>query len=151
MLQPMDKARAVKRSTLFEEIPLEDITRFMAIFAEEVFPEGHIIFNEGDPGEVMYIIVSGEVLIEKKVEPGMEMKITLGPNECFGEMAILDGLPRSAKVKVTREGTFLTIAREDFREMLRVYPEIAFKVISMLSTRLRNVAPNITKTMREQL
>lgn len=151
MLQPLEKARAVKRSTLFEEIPLEDITRFIAIFSEEFFPEGHIIFHEGDPGEVMYIIVSGEVQIEKRVDPTMEMKITLGPNECFGEMAICDGLPRSATVRVIREGSFLTVSREDFREMLRVYPEIAFRVISVLSTRLRNVAPNITKAMREQL
>lgn len=149
-MEPMEKAYAMRKSSVFEGIPLEDITRFIEIVSEQVFPAGHTVFLEGDPGDVMYIIVTGEVLIHKNVSDGAEMKITLGPGECFGEMAILDGFPRSATVTVTREGTFLTISREDFRDILRVYPEIAFKVISILSIRLRNMGTNITKSLREQ-
>ncbi len=151
MLEPIDKARAMKKSTLFEDIPLEDISRFVDIVEEKDFPADFTIFKEGEPGDVMYIIVSGEVLIQKELSDGAEMRIKLGVNDCFGEMAILDGLPRSATVTVTKEGTFLSISRQEFRNILRVYPEIAFKVISVLSIRLRNMGTNLTKSLREQL
>ena len=151
MLNPRQKAMAIKRSTIFEELPIEDIARFAEIVQEEDVPEGHMIFQEGEVGDRMFIIVSGEVLIRRRVDGGGDLKILLGKGECFGEMAILDGHPRSASVNVTREGKFLTIGRDEFMEILRVYPEISFKIIRILSERLRRTPTDMSKTLKEQL
>lgn len=151
MLEPMQKAMAIKRSTVFEELPIEDITRFTEIVQEEDIPDDHVIFREGDEGDRMFIIVSGEVMIQKRVGGGAELKVSLGKGECFGEMAILDGHPRSATVSVIKGGKFLTIGREEFMEILRVYPEISLKLIRILSERLRKTPTDISKTLKEQL
>jgi len=98
----------------------------------------------------MYIIVSGEVQIHKMLDDGVEMKIKLAEGECFGEMAILDGLPRSGTVIASSDGTFLAIGREEFMDILRVYPEIALKIIKILSERMRKEHTNVSKTLKEQ-
>lgn len=151
MIDQIEKVETMKKSAVFADLPIEDIVIIADILLEIEFPEGHIIFREGEPGDKMYIIVSGQVIIEKGQGKDIEMTLTLGSGECFGEMAILDGLPRSASVKVTKPANLLAIEREDFRELLRVYPEISLNVIQILSGRLRSASSNTIKHIREQL
>lgn len=151
MIEPVEKVETMRKSAVFADLPIEDIVIIADILQELEFQEGHIIFNEGDPGDKMYIIVSGQVIIQKGEGDKVEMTVTLGSGECFGEMAILDGLPRSASVKVTKLANLLAIEREDFRELLRVYPEISLNVIQILSGRLRSASSNTIKHIKEQL
>jgi len=151
MIEPVEKVETMRKSAVFADLPIEDIVIIADILQELEFQEGHIIFNEGDPGDKMYIIVSGQVIIQKGEGDKVEMTVTLGSGECFGEMAILDGLPRSASVKVTKLANLLAIEREDFRELLRVYPDISLNVIQILSGRLRSASSNTIKHIKEQL
>lgn len=151
MIDQIEKVETMKKSAVFADLPIEDIVIIADILLELEYPEGHVIFREGEPGDKMYIIVSGQVIIEKGEGKDIEMTLTLGSGECFGEMAILDGLPRSASVKVTKPANLLAIEREDFRELLRVYPEISLNVIQILSGRLRVASTNTIKHIREQL
>ncbi|MHC9539143.1 MAG: cyclic nucleotide-binding domain-containing protein [Vulcanimicrobiota bacterium] len=150
MIDQIEKVETMKKSAVFADLPIEDIVIIADILLELEYPEGHIIFREGEPGDKMYIIVSGQVIIQKGEGDGIEMTLTLGSGECFGEMAILDGLPRSASVKVTKPANLLAIEREDFRELLRVYPEISLNVIQILSGRLRSASSNTIKNIKEQ-
>jgi CRP-like cAMP-binding protein len=151
MIEPVEKVETMRKSAVFADLPIEDIVIIADILQELEFQEGHIIFREGDPGDKMYIIVSGQVIIQKGEGDKVEMTVTLGSGECFGEMAILDGLPRSASVKATKLANLLAIEREDFRELLRVYPEISLNVIQILSGRLRSASSNTIKQIKEQL
>lgn len=151
MIDQIEKVETMKKSAVFADLPIEDIVIIADILLELEYPEGHFIFREGEPGDKMYIIVSGQVIIQKGEGDAIEMTLTLGSGECFGEMAILDGLPRSASVKVTKPANLLAIEREDFRELLRVYPEISLNVIQILSGRLRSASSNTIKNIKEQL
>src|SRR5579864_7153469 len=76
---------------------------------------GHVIFMAGDPGDRLYIIKSGRVKICVTSQDGREVTLAhLGPGEFFGELALLDGLPRSSDAVALENCEFLLLRREDF-------------------------------------
>jgi CRP-like cAMP-binding protein len=104
-------------------------------FARE-FPAGTVLFEEGQPGRSMYIVVSGEVEIRRQVGDRERVLALLPAGEFFGEMAILNGRPRSATAVVRTAARLLVIDGTTFEAMLRARPEIALRMIRALATRL---------------
>jgi CRP/FNR family transcriptional regulator, cyclic AMP receptor protein len=104
-------------------------------FARE-FPAGTMLFEEGQPGDDMYIVVSGEVEIRHQVGDSERVLAVLAAGEFFGEMAILNGRPRSATAVVRTAARLLVIDGTTFEAMLRARPEIALRMIKALATRL---------------
>jgi CRP-like cAMP-binding protein len=104
-------------------------------FAHE-FPAGTVLFEEGQPGHVMYIVVSGEIEIRRRIGGAERVLAALGDGEFFGEMAILSGRPRSAIAVVRRAARLLVIDGTTFEAMLRARPEIALRLIKALAARL---------------
>jgi CRP/FNR family cyclic AMP-dependent transcriptional regulator len=74
------------------------------------FDNGQVLFHEGDDGDDMYIIQSGRVAIKKKVKDGDTTLAVLEKGDFFGEMAILERLPRSASAEVVEEGDLIVIS-----------------------------------------
>jgi CRP-like cAMP-binding protein len=101
------------------------------------FPGGAVVFEEGDPGSRMYVIVSGAVRIEKRVGSRTMTLALLGPGEAFGEMALLEGAPRSASAVVERPSRILEIDEAAFEELVRHNGEVALRLLRRLSGRLR--------------
>ena len=101
------------------------------------FNKGHVLFSEGDDGEEMYIIQSGRVAIKKRVKDGDTVLATLEKGDFFGEMAILERLPRSATAEVTEEGDLIVISGDTFGDMIKANPEIAVRMLRKYSIRLR--------------
>jgi CRP-like cAMP-binding protein len=91
------------------------------------------IFEEGDQGDAMYLIVEGTV----KVHSGDQVFAELGTSQCFGEMSILDSEPRSASITALTPLTLLKIHRGDFAEILAEQREISGGIIKVLTRRLR--------------
>ena len=118
---------------LFKSIPGEELSRLAEITDEVEFERDHVVFREGDQGDAMYLIVSGDV----KIHSGDQIFAELGSKQCFGEMAILDAEPRSATVTALEDLTLLKIRREDFSEILAEKPEISMGIIKVLTRRLR--------------
>ena len=83
----------------FKDLTAQDIEALDTVCAEEMFKSNEIIFPEEGPGDKMYIIKSGSVKINKKVKGQENTIAVLNPGEFFGEMALLDGMPRSAAAK----------------------------------------------------
>jgi CRP/FNR family cyclic AMP-dependent transcriptional regulator len=100
------------------------------------FPAGAILFEEGQPGDDMYIVVSGEVEIRRQAGESERVLAVLPAGEFFGEMAILNGRPRSATAVVRTAARLLVIDGTTFEAMLRARPEIALRMIKALATRL---------------
>jgi CRP-like cAMP-binding protein len=104
-------------------------------FARE-FPADTVLFEEGQPGHVMYIVVAGEIEIRRRVGEAERRLAVLGDGEFFGEMAILSGRPRSATAVVRSAARLLVIDGTTFEAMLRARPEIALRLIKALAARL---------------
>ena len=108
-----------------------------AQFTREV-KAGEVIFKEGDLGTEMFIIHEGKVEILKQVEGGESKPlVAFEKGDFFGEMAILEDLPRTATARALTPATLLTINGSTFDQMLRANPEIAVRMMRKLSRRLR--------------
>jgi len=99
---------------------------------------GETIFHQGSDGDVLYLIVHGQVRIYTISQLGQELSVRVfRDGDFFGELALLDGQPRSASAEAMRPTTTLTLHRHAFREAVRTMPDIAVQVLEELSARLR--------------
>jgi CRP-like cAMP-binding protein len=128
-----DKIGVLKSVSLFFETPTELLAEIAELLEEVTTPEGEIIFEKGDMGASMYIVVDGLV----RVHDGDMTLNTLGARSVFGEMAALDPEPRSASVTAETATRLFRLEAEPFHALLRRSPDIALGAIHILSERLR--------------
>ena len=102
------------------------------------FKAGAVLFEEGQPGDFMYVVQSGEVEIRRQVGETERVLAVLTPGDFLGEMAILNSRPRSASAVVRTNARLLVIEGKTFEAMLRARPEIALRIIKALALRLEN-------------
>jgi CRP/FNR family transcriptional regulator, cyclic AMP receptor protein len=107
------------------------------------FAAGTVLFEEGQPGDDMYIVVTGEVEIRRQVGDSERVLSVLVAGEFFGEMAILNARPRSATAVVRSDARLLVIDGTTFEAMLRARPEIALRMIRTLATRLESANQHV--------
>ena len=107
------------------------------------YKKGTVLFNEGDEGEEMFIIQSGKVAIKKKVPHGETTLAVLEKGDFFGEMAILERMPRSAGAEVLEDGDLIVIGGDLFGDMIKSNPEIAVRMLRKYSLRLRETTKQI--------
>lgn len=107
------------------------------------FKAGTVLFEEGQPGDYMYVITRGDVEIRRKVGETERVLAVLPAGEFFGEMAILNARPRSATAVVRTDSRLLVIEGSTFEAMLRARPEIALRIIKALATRLENANQHV--------
>lgn len=131
-----EKVLLLKSSDIFNEINTEDL-RFVAdALEEEQYFEGDRIFEKNDRGEYMYLIVEGEVGIALE-KNSSDFVVTMQMGECFGEMNLLDDLPRSASAVVIKDSALLKLSRGRLRGLIMSYPELGMGMLKSLSLRLR--------------
>jgi CRP-like cAMP-binding protein len=107
------------------------------------FKKGTVLFHEGDEGEDMYIIQNGKVAIKKRVPHGETTLAVLEKGDFFGEMAILERMPRSASAEVVEDSDLIVIQSELFGDMIKSNPEIAVRMLRKYSLRLRETTKQI--------
>ena len=139
----IDKAALLRNSELFAGLDDHVVASLAAMCRVAVWPEGDEILEEradfDEETDGIFLIVDGEVEIRKDSPDGTggTLLATLGSGEFFGEMALLDGKPRSASVFTTTETQCLVLHRWDFLRAVRKDPEIAIRMLAVLSSRLR--------------
>jgi CRP-like cAMP-binding protein len=114
----------------------------MERFARE-FAAGTVLFEEGQPGDFMYVITRGEVEIRRRVGETERVLAVLPAGEFLGEMAILNARPRSATAVVRIDSRLLVIEGSTFEAMLRARPEIALRIIKSLALRLESANQHV--------
>ncbi len=97
-------------------------------------PEGSVIAREGEPGVGLFVIADGTA----DVSIGGKKRATLGPGDFFGEIALLDGGPRTATVTSTSEIKLLGLTEWVFRGLMQEHPSIALKTLQAMAGRLRS-------------
>ena len=111
-------------------------------FAVEYEP-GDVLFREGDPADVMYVIQAGEIEIRRTMGDVERVLAVLPAGEFLGEMGILTGRPRSATAVVKQRARLLVIEATTFEAMLRGKTEIALRMIRALADRLERANQQI--------
>lgn len=135
----LERLLLLKRSPLFGEVPTDDLRVVVEQLREEACFAGERIFDIHDPGDEMYIVMSGKIGISLNEDPASTQFVSVvGPGECFGEMGLLDDMPRSATAHVVEDAILLFLSRDKLRGLVISYPELAFGLLRSMSLRLRN-------------
>lgn len=122
---------------LFSQLSRKDLSRLGRAVVERNYKKGETIVKEGEQAVAFFIIASGRVEVTGTRAKKTQKINDLGPGQVFGEMALLDGMPRAATVKATEDTTCLVLSRWDFVAELRTNPHIAVGMLPILSRRLR--------------
>ena len=101
--------------------------------AKRAFKAGELIFREGDPASEMYVIEVGQV----EIQSGNRVLDTLGSRSIFGEMALVDGAPRSATAKALTDVSVVPVSEKQFLFLVSQTPYFALNVMRVLAGRLR--------------
>jgi sigma-B regulation protein RsbU (phosphoserine phosphatase) len=105
---------------------------------EEVLPAGHIVFEDNAPGDHLYIVKSGRLKISRTLDNGQEHVLAqLEPGEMFGEMALLEDKPRSARVTTCTPSRLLAMSRQTFDTLIERHPTVIVYLLKIISARLR--------------
>lgn len=135
---PADHTTWFAQVPLFADLDTESLRELSHAAHHRGFHAGEVIFHRGDPGQVMYVIRQGKVKISLTSPEGQEVSLAvLGPGECFGELALLDGQPRSADAQAIEMVQAYSLQRMDFTRAVVHHPHIAIQVMQVLSRRLR--------------
>ena len=128
----------LKQIPLFADLTDPELALLAATGRRQKFPSKNMVFQEGEPGEVLLVILSGRVKVMLSGKDGREFILAiLGPGNFFGEMAILEGSPRSATVMTVEPCDFLLLEQKAFIGLLKSQPLIGIKILKHLSQRLR--------------
>ncbi len=131
-------SQVLKRVPFFEALDKEGIDFIVERLKFKPFDQNEVICRIGDPGDRMYIIISGQVKVVVDNEEGEETIIAhLGSGDYFGEMALLTGEPRSATIVTTEPSEMFMLNKSDFDEILAKYPSISISMGKIMSHRLR--------------
>jgi CRP-like cAMP-binding protein len=123
---------------LLARLPQADLRALAARGRVRTYRAGVMIFREGAPGDSLHIIIEGNVRVAVLSLSGEEATVaTLGPGEFLGDLALLDGRPRSASAIASQATKTLVVRREDFRRWLADRPSAALVLLEALSLRVR--------------
>ncbi|HEX9058322.1 MAG TPA: cyclic nucleotide-binding domain-containing protein [Ktedonobacterales bacterium] len=131
-------ARTLARVPLFIDLSKREIHRLAVTCRERDYAAGDVLVRQGEPGVGLFVIVSGRVQITQHHADAVSAAIaTSGPGDVFGEMSLLDDLPRSATVTALEPTRVLLLPVFDFRAALQEEPDIGIRLLAVLSRRLR--------------
>lgn len=135
-----DKILYLKEVEIFKDLSVRELSAIASVTEEVSFPKGEIVIREGDQGETMYLIIRGEVSVIKGL--GTEHQIELdriGEGDYFGEMSLFEDIVRSAAISTEQETRLLVLHKQEFKEIVREYPQIALHICKVLSGRIRRL------------
>ena len=134
----MDTVDFLRSVAIFSRLGPVELTALAAKLRRHTFQKSETIFHQDDPGDRLHLLAEGMVKISIFSEDGRENDIALlTPGDCFGEMSLLDGGPRSATAVAIGPSKTLALSREDFLVFLSEHAMVALQIISLLVRRLR--------------
>jgi CRP/FNR family transcriptional regulator, cyclic AMP receptor protein len=134
----MDKLDMLHNAPAFSGLDRDQLALLATSVGSQSFERGEVLFHQGSIGSVLYIVVSGQVRIYTISKGGQELTLTIcKEGEFLGELALLDGLPRSASAQAMRPTTTLTLHRSAFLHTIAACPQIAAAVLEAMAARLR--------------
>jgi CRP-like cAMP-binding protein len=144
MIKP-ESFEGIGGSHLLKGMEDVELARLANVCEERTMGEGTTVFIENMPGESLFLIRRGTIRISKMFAEGNEKILNvLGPEDIFGEMAVIDGLPRAATARVAEEAELISLSKKDFTRLCQEEPALALKlvlnIISVFSKRVREAS-----------
>jgi CRP/FNR family transcriptional regulator, cyclic AMP receptor protein len=131
-------ASVLRSVNIFVDVPASDLEALAAGLRRRRYARGQVIFTQGDPGTSLCIIEEGRVRIVVGSDEGKELVLrVLGPGDVFGELALLDGEPRSADAVAQEVCQLVLLQRSDFLAFVEARPKVATNLLAALSRKLR--------------
>ena len=128
----------LKRNYLFKDLPDASLARIAALAVKHDYARGEVIFSQGDRGDALYGIAAGRVRISATGAGGKEVFLSIMvPGDTFGEIAVMDGLPRTAGATALDNTRLLVIRRPDLLKLLEQEPKLGVQLMRLLCMRLR--------------
>lgn len=138
-----DDFHAIKGSAMLLGFSDAELTKLAGFCEIREMDEGTTVFIENMPGESLFLIKKGTIRISKMFAEGDEKTlVVLGPEDLFGEMAVIDGLPRSATARVAEAAELISLKKKDFERLCREDAALALKLVG-------NVVKVFSKRVRE--
>jgi CRP-like cAMP-binding protein len=139
-----DKLALLRQHPLFRELPGPVIERLGSYMKTRKVARGKAIFAKGDPGTGLFGVLSGSVRISIASADGRDIVLNLiEQGEIFGEIALLDGHPRTADATAASDCELATIERREFLQFLRSQPDVMLKFVEILCARLRRTSEQV--------
>ena len=131
---------ALRQVELFAGLDERVLLQIAAVARPREFDRGELLFVEGDVGDALLVLVSGSVTVFRTSPDGDRAALNvLEPPEVIGEIALLDGAPRSASVEATEPTTVLSLSRPEFFALLRQQPTVLEPLMRQLGTMVRRL------------
>jgi CRP-like cAMP-binding protein len=140
----------LKKSHIFSEVLTEDLRTVAQALENEAYVSGDRVFDINQQGDRMYMIERGKIGISTHMDPlKKEYVAVMEPGDCFGEMNLLDELPRSATAHVIEDSSVLSLHKDKLRGLIIHYPELSLGILKSLSLRLRNTTLLLQSAQKE--
>ncbi len=141
---PAENNLMLANAMFFSDLAPADLDLLSGRSTTKIYPKNRVLINEGDESDALYVILKGKVKVFIGDEDGKEVTLSIqGQGEYFGELALMDGQPRSASVVTMEPSRFAIISKVDFQRCLVEHPEIAIQLIQALSKRIRILTENV--------
>jgi CRP/FNR family cyclic AMP-dependent transcriptional regulator len=128
----------VRQAPLFAALDDEAAEALQATMTQRHVARGEVLFNEGEPGDRLYVIVEGKIKLGRASGDGRENLLAiLGPGEMFGELSLFDPGPRNATATAVADTSLIGVGSEDLTEWLTGRPDVARQLLRALARRLR--------------
>jgi len=148
-LSVVEKAIFLKQIPFFAAMTVDQLRTLAGIVEEQHYVEGDVIFAEGEPGETLYVVVSGRVGIEREPKQGRVQRLeTLTARQYFGEQTIFDGAPHENRAVAVGRVHLLSIRREPLMALIRRSPDLSMSLVMVLSQRLRDADSKLAARTR---
>ncbi|MBS2040499.1 cyclic nucleotide-binding domain-containing protein [bacterium] len=149
--EKVERILVLRKVPLFAQMNLEQLAAIDQRLEEVEYLAGEVVFEEGQLGAELYILLDGSVKIVKARGSGQELLLTrLEGVNYFGEMAILDDEPRSASVVVERNSRLLVLKGEQLKDLVEQMPEMAFEIIKVLTARIRQADDRLNQMVKSK-
>ncbi len=151
-ISPENMITFLLTTPMFADLDPHEIKDIIHIVEVQKFSAGDVVFSEGEAGTAWYALYSGAVNVIKKSNGGQQIIRILEPGSSFGEIAVLDNLPRSATISAAEDSVVLRIPQDKFNDLLARENPIAFKLIHnmalMLASRQRANTDSLSKLLQ---
>ena len=139
-----DRLALLRNHSLFRELPSPVIERLGSYMKRRSVARGSTIFAKGDPGDGLMGVLAGAVKISVPSADGRDVVLNIiNEGGIFGEIALLDGHPRTADATAMSDCQLMIIERRDFLQFLRSQPDVTLKFIEILCARLRRTSEQV--------
>lgn len=153
-MEQQDKQALLRSLKLFRKVPDEQLRQLCEFLRADSFPDGGVVFEEGSSGDSLYFVSQGHIRIAKKLRSAEVVQTiykelaVLAPGDCFGEMALIEQVARSADAIAMGETVLFSLSRTDLERWLAANPALAMgffaQLVQVLSSRLRVSSNELT-------